>query len=213
MIRPAFEAFLARLPTGAGAAVSVSEVRGLGLATVMARRGGEAALAQAVKRSWAIDLLDRPGWTQGESLELVGVAPATWLAIGRGAEAFWAARLGEALGGIASVSDQSGAYGVLRLAGPAARELLQSGLFIDLDEAVFAPGSAVVSAIDHMGIVLWRLEGEAGFELAAFRSQAESFAHWLEAAASAAGIGLGCAETGTGGEDRREPGPIGEDTG
>jgi hypothetical protein len=69
--------------------------------------------------------------------------------------------------------------------------LLQAGLFIDLDETVFTAGAALVSAIDHMGIVLWRLDGTTGFEVAAFRSQAESFAHWLEAAASAAGIDLG----------------------
>jgi heterotetrameric sarcosine oxidase gamma subunit len=199
-IRSVFEAFLTRLPADAGAAVSVSEVRGLGLATVMARRGGEAALAQAVKRLWAIDLLDQPRWTRGEGLELVGVAPATWLAIGREADPFWAIRLSEALDGLASVSDQSSAYGVLRLGGSAARELLQAGLFCDLDETAFAAGAALVSAINHMGIALWRLDGAAGLEVAAFRSQAESFAHWLEAAASAAGIDLGSVRTEISGE-------------
>lgn len=212
-IRSVFEAFLTRLPADAGAAVSVSEVRGLGLATVMARRGFEAALAQAVKRLWAMDLLDQPRRTRGEGLDLVGVAPATWLAIGREADPFWATRLGEALGGLASASDQSGAYGVLRLGGPAARELLQAGLFCDLDDTVFAAGAALVSAIDRMGIVLWRLDGGAGFEVAAFRSQAESFVRWLEAAASAAGIDLGCARSRISGEGDRLAAPVRADPG
>jgi methylglutamate dehydrogenase subunit D len=153
---------------------------GLGLATVMARKGRDAAAVGAALRLAAPE---SPAYARGEGVGLVGTGPGMWLAIGEGAESDWAESLAERLQGIASVSDQSGAYIVFRLAGPGARALLQQGIAIDLDPAVFGPGAAATSVIAHIGVILWSVDAET-FDVAIFRSYAASFRHWIEATAA-----------------------------
>ncbi len=89
---------------------------------------------------------------------------------------------------MASVADQSGGLGLLRLGGPQAANLLARGVFLDLHETAFPPGSAAGSVLAHVGVTLWRLERDL-FELAVPRSFAPAVAHWLaEATADVAGV-------------------------
>jgi sarcosine oxidase subunit gamma len=83
------------------------------------------------------------------------------------------------------VSDQSSGYVVYRLAGPAARTLLQRGAAIDLHPAAFPPRAAAVTMIAHLGVILWLADEAPTFEVAVFRSFAGSFQHWLETAGQA----------------------------
>lgn len=141
---------------------TLTERTGLGLATVMARKGVD---PEAIRAAAGVCL--RP------------TGPATWLAVSDAPDE----TLSERLTGLASVSDQSGGYVVYSLKGPAARALLQRGVFIDLDPSVFGPGSVSVTMIAHMGVIVWRPETEDGFELALFRSFAQSFLRWVNATA------------------------------
>jgi sarcosine oxidase subunit gamma len=83
---------------------------------------------------------------------------------------------------LASVSEQSAGYAVLRLRGPGAAELLQKGAFIDLDPRVFAVGDAAVTVIAHIGVVLWKVDDAPTFDVAVFRSLLGSFQDWIAAA-------------------------------
>ncbi len=99
--------------------------------------------------------------------------------------------LRDALGGTAAVVDQSSGYAVLRVTGPKVRETLAKGVPLDLHPGVFKPDDTAVTLVAHMGVVIWRRQdGPEGavFELAVFRSLAESFWHWL--AESSAEFGL-----------------------
>ena len=165
-------------------ALTIAERRGLGLAAVMARAGADEAVLGA--RLGAVPP-SGPRTAPAGDLLLVGVGPGAWLAVLEGGAPAVEALEAE-LAGSASVSDQSAGYVVFRLSGEGARRLLQAGAFIDLDADAFPAGSAAVTAIAHMGVILWAADPAPAFDLAVFRSLAGSFRDWL--AETAAGLGL-----------------------
>ncbi len=165
--------------------VTITARAGLGLASVAALRGRGAALAQAIRAAWGLDAPDGPACAAAGGLALVGVGPDAWLAIGEDPAGDWPAVLVARLGGLAAVADQSGAYGVARLEGPAVRDLLARGVFLDLDPATFPVGSAAVSSLGHFGCILWRLDGPDRFEIAVPRGVAADVWRWLDHTAAA----------------------------
>lgn len=172
---------MAELVFPARADLRVETRAGLGLAHVMARKGVTPA---AIGAALGLTPPDGPLRAQNEDMALIGVGPDVWLAVREGAAGDWADTLARQLEGLASVSEQSGGYLVLRVSGPAARELIQRGAFIDLDPSVFEPNAAATTSIAHMGAILWALETADSFEIALFRSYAASFAHWIETASA-----------------------------
>jgi sarcosine oxidase subunit gamma len=162
--------------------LTIETREGLALATVMARKG---VSARAIGEALGAPAPEGPQVGPGAELALVGTGPGTWLALGETDAADFEARLRRSLGPLASVSDQSSGYVVYRLAGPAARTLLQRGAPIDLHPAAFPAASAAVTMIAHVGVILWRPDEAPTFAVAVFRSFAGSFQHWLETAAQA----------------------------
>ncbi|MCB2049033.1 MAG: sarcosine oxidase subunit gamma [Novosphingobium sp.] len=164
-----------------GEALTVSERTGLGIATVMARRGVDAAAIGAVL---GCALPGGPGWRNGGDLSAIGTGPGTWLVMTETGSGDFAEDLTQRFRGLASVTDQSSAYAVFRLSGHDARTLLQRGVSIDLHPAAFAPGSAATSMISHIGVIFWQMDDAPTYEVAVFRSLAGSFRHWLDSVAA-----------------------------
>ena len=162
--------------------LSLEERTGFGLATVMARRGVTPA---SIAAALGLAAVDGPSWTAAGGLTLLGTGPGAWLVLGEDGAADHAARLRAALGPLASVSDQSGGYQILRLSGPGARTVLQRGAAIDLHPSAFGPGAVATTVIAHIGVILWQLDAAPTYEIALFRSYATSFGHWLAAALAA----------------------------
>ncbi|CAN7448666.1 hypothetical protein LJR225_002998 [Phenylobacterium sp. LjRoot225] len=162
--------------------LTIQERKGFGLATVMARKGVSAAM---IAEALGVPAVDGPTLSRAGGLTLLGTGPGAWLCLREDRPEDHAARLREALGPLASVSDQSGGYQILRLSGPAARTLLQRGAAIDLHPSAFAPGAVATTVIAHIGVILWQLDETPTYEVALFRSYAASFGHWLEAAVGA----------------------------
>ena len=187
----AFAAHVAALPaaTPGTADVLVSERTGLGIVTLMAGAAGNAALTERLAAQ-GITLGTGPTAIVTGATTAIGTGPASWLLLTDDAAADWPATLADRLAGIAGVVDQSSGYAVLRLSGPAARALLQRGPFIDLHADAFGPGAAAVTLIAHIGVILWQRDAAPTFEIALFRSFADSFWHWLETAAAGAGLTL-----------------------
>lgn len=179
--KSAFADRLAGLPADGGD-VLLHERAGLGIATVMAGAPGALAdrmtLPEGGRASFAGDLT------------LIATGPGAWLAIQEAAEADRADELAGRLAGVAAVVDQSSGYAVLRLSGPGARRLLARMAFIDFAPESFGPGSAAVTLIAHMGAIVWQRDDAPAYEIAVFRSFAESFWHALETAASGFGARL-----------------------
>ena len=90
--------------------------------------------------------------------------------------------LRQAFSGLASLSDQSHARALIRIAGPDARAMLAKLSSIDLHPAAFLPGDAAATSIDHTSVNLWRgsdlPDGQAVFNLLVFATfAAEPVAH------------------------------------
>jgi methylglutamate dehydrogenase subunit D len=160
--------------------ITVREMTGFGLATILPRRGvGAEALGSALGFPVTGGAFSSSGASAGEGLALWGTGPGQWLAFADLGTPGWADALGETLVDVAAVVDQSGAYSLLHIAGSDARRLLQKGLPVDLSPGAFAPGAVVVSAVAHIGVIVHQ-DSPTSFHLAVFRSFAGSFRHWLE---------------------------------
>jgi heterotetrameric sarcosine oxidase gamma subunit len=171
------------------AGVAVCERSDLALATVMARRGAETALAAKVRDTFSLNLPMTPHRSASANIAFVWAGPGHWLATAEGETGHrFEARLRAALAGLASISDQSDGRAVLRIAGPRARDTFAKGLPVDLDPAVMQPGAAVVSAIAHIGVHLWQIDVSPTYECAVARSYALPFWSWLEASAAEFGL-------------------------
>lgn len=151
------------------------------MAAILARRGASAAMISDVL---AADLPLGSKWIDCGSLVMIGSGPGTWLAHRErdGETTGWVGDLQTRLAGVASVSDQSSAYRIFRIEGPGARTLLQRGASVDLDDSAFPAGSVAFTAIAYLDVVIRRLDEADCYELAVFRSSAEGFVRWLEAA-------------------------------
>ena len=167
--------------------VTASERKDLGLATIEARSGQEAALKAAVLAAYGAVLPSGPELANGKGVRFIGIGPGQWFAVSDilENEAF-ADDLTAKLKDLASVADHSSGRAVVRLEGPAVRDTLAKGVVVDLDPRVFGDGAAVTSTIGHMGVLLWR-DGDA-YDIALFRSVGGSFWGWLRTSAAEFGL-------------------------
>jgi methylglutamate dehydrogenase subunit D len=159
-------------------ALSVIERDDLGLAIIQARKGVDATMIGNVLGVAAPTGPSRAG---DEQFTLIGLGTGAWLAVCGKPEGDWPERVGQQLTGLASVTDQSSAYCVLRLTGTRVAELLQRGISIDLHPESFGTRSAAATVMEAIGVIVWRFDAGAGFELAVPRSYVSSVRHWLAA--------------------------------
>jgi len=184
--------------SAAGRGVLVIDRDGLGVATVLVRKGQIAALTQRVGAGFGIALPRGPHRCASGDVAFAGTGPESWLATCEQGGNVFGSSLREALGDAASISDQSSGYAILRLTGPRVCATLAKILPLDLHHRTFGPGSVASTKASHVAVTLWRLEnaadGSAVFEIAIFRSLARSFWHAL--ASSAAEFGFIAAASG-----------------
>jgi len=150
--------------------ISITQLAGFGLATILPAKGIAPAAIHAALAEAALTLLP--------------TGPSQFLAYTPIAAPDWAEALEEKLAGLASVVDQSSGYSLFRVSGSDALRLLQKGLPVDLSPAAFPLGAVVVSAIAHIGVIAHHVAPNT-FHLAPFRSFTQSFHHWLDTAAAA----------------------------
>jgi methylglutamate dehydrogenase subunit D len=161
--------------------LTIEERTGFGLATVMARHGADlAGIEQALGFAPPIG----PTLAGNGTITLIGTGPGSWLAYSEGDEHRLADRLHATFGDTASICDQSSGYLLFRISGTGARQLFQRGASIDVHPSVFRPGCVATTTIAHIGVILWQLDDVPTYEIALFRSYADSFRHWLEATAA-----------------------------
>jgi sarcosine oxidase subunit gamma len=168
-----------QFPAVGGQGIVIDERRKLGLASVLARKGSETALAQRVRERFSLALPGAPTRAVAGDVSFAGTGPGAWLAAHERESNAFASGLARAMGDLASVSDQTDAYAVLRLSGPGVREILCKLVSIDVHPRAFQANAVAVTAAGHVGVILWRLEDGGGespvFEIAAYRSFAASF--------------------------------------
>jgi len=184
---------LATPPRVNGAPGVIAQDRdGLGLATIILRRGQRETLAQRVRKHYDIELPRGSVRAAAREVGFLGLGPDSWLASKELGGNDFAVSIRAVLGPIASVSDQSDGYAVLRLSGSRVRETLTKLIPIDLHPRAFLPGDVASTVASRFGVTLWRLadapDKSSVFEIAMFRSVAASFWHALSESAAEFGL-------------------------
>jgi methylglutamate dehydrogenase subunit D len=171
--------------------VIASEVTGVGLALVTARRERRAALGEAVRMSFGVDVPSSPRRVTGSELSFIWCGPDQWL-VYRHPEpvAGMEAHLRDPLGQWASIVDQSHARTLWHVTGPRVRDALAKGISIDLHPRGFGTGDVAITAVGHVGVHLWQIDDTPAYEMAVARSLTISFWHWLAASAAEYGLEL-----------------------
>lgn len=152
----------------------------LTMASIAAAKGQVQALCDAIRDAYGVELPRRPQRVAGQGIAFIWAGPDQWLAVADRADGRDLEReLKTRLAGLAAVVDQSDGRVVVRVAGPMARKVLVKGVPIDLHPRAFGVNSAAITHASHIGIIIWQLDDIPTFEMALFRSYADSFTHWL----------------------------------
>jgi heterotetrameric sarcosine oxidase gamma subunit len=157
---------------------------------IMARKGRAEALEGAVRRAFRLDLPGPGRWASGPDANGTWLQPGGWLL--DAAPGDFLARVNAAVGDLASVVDQSYGRSMVRISGPAARDVLATCCRLDLHPRAFGPRSAAATQLAHVPGVIRRLDDASGFDLIV----GSSYARWLmeelyEASASEAVLAQG----------------------
>ncbi|MGH8179769.1 MAG: sarcosine oxidase subunit gamma [Steroidobacteraceae bacterium] len=170
----------AALPTaaGRGSGVTVTERDGLGIARIEARRGQTAEVVELLRAQLGVAPPSGPRCVSRGDVAIGGIGPNTWIAVHENAGNSFAQSLQPLIGHCASVTDQSDAYLILRLAGPKVRETLAKLVPIDVHPRSFQVGDIAQTLCGYVGVTLWRVEddaqGDPAFEIWGGRSFAGS---------------------------------------
>ena len=170
----------AGLPTaaGSGRGVIATERDGLGIARIVARGAHTASVAERVRTHFGLEPTNAPRRAYRANVAVAGIGPGTWLAIHDHAGNAFAESLRSLLGEVASVSDQSDAYAILRLTGPKVRETLAKLIPIDIHPRSFQVNDVAQTVCGYMNVIVWRVEdtveSDPAFEIWAGRSLARS---------------------------------------
>jgi sarcosine oxidase subunit gamma len=111
--------------------------------------------------------------------QVLWLAPDEFLVVSDDQPASVSSALGQALAGDpGSVIDLSANRTTFELAGPRARAVLEKGCPLDLHPREFAVGSAYVTAIGSVPVLLWKVEPEV-FRILPRASFADFLSRWL----------------------------------
>jgi len=144
-------------PDGPG--VTLREVRDLARVCVMAAANDRDALAKAMTYGLGLDLPD-PNRTTQDQTRLVAFSGLNryYVMQPKTDGQTLTATLREALGGAATLADQSHGMSVLEVSGPAARDVLVKCVPVDLEPKHFAVGDAAVVTANHIHVLFWRTQ-------------------------------------------------------
>ncbi len=160
----------------------------------------DASFVDAVDRVLGVALPSSPNsLVETDDRTVCWMGPDEWLAIVRpGAEAEITTALRESVAGFhASVTDITGGYTMLNLAGRHARDLLAKGCTLDLHPRAFAPGQCVQTNLAKTAILLVSRNNDPdlqSFDVVVRRSFADYLAHWIEHSAREYGLAIGVGE-------------------
>ena len=159
-------------------AIDVRET--LTLASFAAFKGKKDQVKAAIRERYGVELPDTPQRVEGKDIAFIWAGPDQWIAIAeRGQNRDIEVELKPLLDGLRSVVDQSDARAVVRISGPRARDVLAKGVPIDLHPRAFEANNVAITHASHIGIIFWQIDDAPAYEIAMFRSFADSFAHWL----------------------------------
>ncbi len=168
--------------------VTITEVAGLVMALVAARKGQTPALSAKVQELFGLALPDTPQRVAAGDVRAIWTGPDQWLVVfGAGGRE----RIGDlalSLQGLASVTDQSDSRAMIEVAGPRVRDALAKGVMLDLHPSVFRPGDTAATLVAHIGVQVTMIDATPIYHFLVPRSFCLSFWHWLTSASEEYGV-------------------------
>jgi sarcosine oxidase subunit gamma len=167
--------------TAAGPGVTLQERRPLAIFQVIALGGSEAAVRSGLATALGTAPADAAGRAaRKDGTAILWVGPGRWLVVE-------AERAGRDLGAIllravadpAVVTDISQGRSVIRVSGPAARDLLAKGFPVDLHPRAFPVDACAQSLLGHVGAFVHAVDAVPSFDLYVARSYALTAWEWL----------------------------------
>jgi len=158
-------------------------------ATLVAGRGGAAAVGAVAKAALGLELCDAPRCVAVGSTEYIGIGPGRWLVLSEGESEALTQSLEAAFAPQASIVDQSGALVLFEASGGKIAETLPKFIAIDIDPSVFPIGAAATTTAAHVNLTLW-LAGPDRWRFAVGRSYVPAFLRILAFAAAESGLEL-----------------------
>ena len=151
------------------------------LAVVSLTAWDREATVAALRDTLGLLLPEAGRWTAAQDIVAVWLGPDHWV-LQREATAPLLPQIAGVVGHHAGLVDLTDARAVLRLTGPAAREILSALLPIDLHPRGFAPGRAATTVTSHLTVQLRQIDTAPTYELSVGRSFAGSLWRSLELA-------------------------------
>lgn len=180
-----------RARTRADAGVTVAVRSNRALAMVMVRRNQLHALVGRVREVFGLELVNSPRCAIAGPICFAWAGPGQWLAMEERTDGVaFERRLRDALGPLASVSDQSDGRTVIQVGGVRARDALAKGVPIDLHPRAFRPGDAAVTIVAHVGANVLQVDETPTHEFVVGRSFAAAFLEWLINSAAEFGVSV-----------------------
>lgn len=151
-------------------------------------RAGEGAARKAASDAFGLTLPEKPGTAAEQGARCaMPVAPNEWLLTAAdtgGESAALADTLANAAGGAGAVNDVSQGRVVIRIGGPAARDVLAKACPVDLHPRAFGENACAVTVMAHVTAAVRRVGGGDEFDIYAARGFALHFWQWLTRASA-----------------------------
>lgn len=171
-------------PGAGGPGVGIARRLGLSAVQLDARAGTADALREAVAAAFGVSLPDPGRAASGGEVRALWTGPDRWILLasdGFGLEARLRAAAAPTGG---TVVDQAHGRAILRLEGPAVRDVLAKGTGVDLHPCAFAENRVVQTGLFHLAVTLDRRRGSRTFDVHVMRGFAHDlFGSLCEAAA------------------------------
>lgn len=157
----------------------LAEATGLAIVSLACPRGGDAALAAAVKSAWGLDI-PSPGMSvEASGVRIIWSSPDQLLAIFPHATPDAMPHVKGLLGDTAYLTDQTDNWCALSIEGSLARAALERICPLDIHPDAFAVDASARTVMEHLGVFITRT-GDDAYLLLSGSSSAGSFLHAVE---------------------------------
>jgi heterotetrameric sarcosine oxidase gamma subunit len=151
----------------------------LALVSISTPQGGDATLADALKRGWSLDVPAPKLSTISGDTRAIRTAPDQMMLVFPHPTPDANAHVQGKLNGAGYTTDQTDAWVVLELSGPQAISALERLCPLDLHDSAFPVNAAGRTSMEHMGALIVRT-GNDTYRLMSASSSAQSFLHAVE---------------------------------
>jgi sarcosine oxidase subunit gamma len=161
--------------------LAISERSEVAVTHCAARRGARAALGEAARSTFGVDLPSTPQIIDAGGTMIAWAGPDQWLIIEQRKDGEDAtARLAKAFNGFASLVDVSDSRTIFRISEVRPSDALVRSMGIDFEDSSFKPGDVAITHVSHLGVMVWRLPDGSGYEFACARTYSRVFLNWLK---------------------------------